>query len=69
MATRTLITIDTAAYTRTHGHTPGTPRGQGKSMWAFTMDKAETVQVKYGTYRDALTWAKAQATATVTVLP
>jgi hypothetical protein len=66
---RTKITVNTAAYTRTHGHTPGTPRWQGKGMWAFTIDGEEQVTVKYGTYSQAKAWAQAQAQHTITVLP
>ena len=68
MKTRTLITIDTAGYVRTHGMNPHAARPR-KGMWAFSIDASETVSVKYGTYKDALAWAKAQATATIKVLP
>ena len=64
---RTLIMVDTRAYTRTHGRTPRTVPGKG--LWAFTLDDAEVVVVRYGTYPEALRWAKAQATMTVTVVP
>ena len=60
----TKITVNTNAYTRTHQQAP-----QGKGMWAFTIDAAEKVTVKYGEYKEAIAWAKAQATATVKVLP
>ena len=66
---RTLITVSTAAYTRTHGHAPRQPRMQGKVMWAFTIDNEAKVVVKYETYAEALKWAKAQATTSVEVLP
>ena len=60
------ITIDTSAYTRSHGHTPW-PHDKG--MWAITLDDQSAVIVRYGLYKDLLTWAKAQATRTVHVLP
>ena len=68
MQTRALITIDTGAYVRTHGINPHTalPR---KGMWYFVLDDDEKVTVKYGLYKEALAWAKAQATAMVKVLP
>ena len=68
MTTRTLITIDTGAYVRTHGINPhaALPR---KGMWCFLLDDDENVTVKYGTYKEALRWAKTQATTTIKVLP
>ena len=67
--TRTRILVNTAAYRRTHGQYPWNTQGQGKSMWAFTIDAAPQVIVKYGTYAEALMWAKQQAQRTITVLP
>ena len=65
---RIKITIDTAAYTSTWGHAPRTQR-QEKSMWAFQIDTDENVAITYGTYAEALAWAKAQARVSVEVLP
>ena len=62
-----MLTIHTAAYRRTHGQPPW--HVQGKGMWAFTVDAQPQVLVKYGTYPEALTWAREQAQRTVTVLP
>ena len=67
--TRTRKTVNTAAYRRTHGRYPWNTQGQGKSMWAFTLDHDTSVLVKYGTYQQAKTWALAQAQHTVTLLP
>ena len=66
---RTKITVNTVAYRRTHGRYPWNTQGQGKSMWAFTLDGQSQVIVKYGTYAEAKTWAKQEALHTVTVLP
>lgn len=68
MAHRRLLTIDTGAYRRTHGMSPQAAQPR-KGLWAFCIDDAATVVVKYGTYTEALAWAKHQAQATVTVLP
>ena len=66
---RSKMTVNTAAYRRTHGRYPWNTQGQGKAMWAFTLDDDPQVTVKYGTYQQAKTWAMAQAQHSVTVLP
>lgn len=65
---RPQIAIATAAYVRSHGINPHAARPR-KGMWAFSIDEQETVSRMYGTYKDALAWATAQATRTVKVLP
>jgi hypothetical protein len=60
------IMIDTGAYTRTHQHAP---YSNTKGMWAVTLDGNEKLMVRYGYYKDVITWAKAVATATVKVWP
>ena len=67
--TRTRKAVNTAAYRRTHGTYPWNTQGQGKSIWAFTLDAAPQVVVKYGTYQQAKAWAIAQAQHTVALLP
>jgi hypothetical protein len=66
-----MITVDTSKYTRTHGRTPRQAQAaaQARGIWAFTIDAAEQVAVKYGMYQEALDWAQAQAQASVDVLP
>jgi hypothetical protein len=62
-----IIPVETGKYIRTHGCTPYGAR-PCRGMWAFLLDGQEQVR-KYGTYREALTWAQAQATSSVEVLP
>jgi len=67
--TRTLITIHTDAYRRIHGRRPRQTPAHERTMWAFCFDDDEAVVVKYGTYTEALSWARGQARQTITVLP
>jgi len=64
-----MIKVVTRKYRRTHGRPPSHAAGPGRSLWAFAIDHAETVTVRYGTYQEALVWAKTQAHYRVEVLP